>query len=357
MSESRVVELESGLLTLKVIRSEFSLDSLLGFASRENPRRGFLLVSKVLGRHWPVRPQVLERAASILAAGLEPDLPGPVLFVALAETATLLGALVYEAYRLGGREDLAFIQTSRYLVGEVALTSHEPHSHAPAHYLHLPLDPEARRVFLEARSLVLIDDELTTGTTLKNLSGAYRELNPHLLEERWVALTSFLANGQSPVALLQGELEFAPDPNFVPAPAPALPRQERLIKFMDPGRLGYCQPPRPNLEAPAIAGRTLVLGTGEFTYLPFQIARRLEAGGSEVYFQALTRSPIRIGGAIGAKIALRDPYGQGVPHFLYNVRSDSYEQILVWTEPGAVPELPLELRPKVEEINCESLPF
>lgn len=357
MSETRVIELESGLLTLKVIRSALPLDSLLGFASRENPRRGFLLVSKVLGRHWPVRPQVLERAAGVLAAGLEPDLPGPVLFVAMAETATLLGALVYEAYLRGGREDLAFIQTSRYQVGEVALTSHEPHSHAPAHYLHLPVDPMARRVFLEARSLVLIDDELTTGTTLKNLSRAYRELNPHLIEERWVALTSFLANGHSPVALLQGELEFAPDPNFVPAPAPALPRQERVIKFMEPGRLGYCPPPRSNLEVPAKLGRTLILGTGEFTFLPFQIARSLEANGKEVYFQAITRSPIRIGGAIGAKIALGDPYGQGIPHFLYNVESDIYEQIIVWAEPGAAPELPLELRAQVEEINCESLPF
>ena len=352
-----MVELESGLLTLKVKRSDFPLDSLLGFASRENARRGFLLVSKVLGRHWPVRPQVLEGAASILAAGLEPDLPGPVLFVALAETATLLGALVYEAYRQGGREDLAFIQTSRYRIGEIALTSHEPHSHAPAHYLHFPVDPAVRRVFLEARSLVLIDDELTTGTTLKNLSRAYRELNPHLSEERWVALTSFLAGSESPVALLQGELEFAPDPNFVPVPAVALPRQERVIKFVDPGRLGYCQPSWPSLEAPPMVGRTLILGTGEFTYLPFQIARKFEANGGQVYFQAITRSPIRIGGAIKAKATLSDPYGQGVPHFLYNVRPDSYEQILGWAEPGALPELPLELRPKVEEINCESSPF
>lgn len=172
-----------------------------------------------------------------------------------------------------------------------------------------------------------------------------------------MALTSFLANGHSPVALLQGELEFAPDPNFLPVPAAVLPRQERLIKFIDPGRLGYCQPPCPSLEASANAGRTLVLGTGEFTYLPFQIARNLEARGSEVYFQALTRSPIRIGGAIGAKIALRDPYGQGVPHFLYNVKPDSYEQTLVWAEPGALPELPPELRAQVEEINCELSPF
>jgi len=67
-NESISVKLESGLLNLHIHRSLLSWDSILDFASRENSKRGFLLVSKILGRHLPVRPRVLQEVAEILAS-------------------------------------------------------------------------------------------------------------------------------------------------------------------------------------------------------------------------------------------------------------------------------------------------
>jgi len=34
--------------------NEFPLTDLCGFGARRNPKRGFVLVSKVLGKHWSV---------------------------------------------------------------------------------------------------------------------------------------------------------------------------------------------------------------------------------------------------------------------------------------------------------------
>jgi hypothetical protein len=358
-NESISVKLESGLLNLHIHRSLLSWDSILDFASRENSKRGFLLVSKILGRHLPVRPRVLQEVAEILASNLlSLDLPPPILFVAMAETATLLGSLIYEFSQKQGGKDLGFLQTSRYPVGAVAICSSEPHSHAPIHYLHFPEDEDIRRIFLTAKTLVLIDDEITSGTTLQNLSQAYRKLNPGLLEERWVALSSFMpCQEKRPVALLHGEMDFVADPGFAPCPEKPLPLQSRPIGFVDPGRKGYRFPPCHKTVSFFSSERVLVLGTGEFTYLPFQIARSWEASGAEVFFQAISRSPIRVGGAIHSRIVLDDPYGQGVPHFLYNVRPGMYDRIMVLAEPGAAPALPEELLAHVEEVPCGSWLF
>jgi len=142
-----------------------------------------------------------------------------------------------------GGKDLGFLQTSRYPVGEVAICSSEPHSHAPIHYLHFPENEDIRRIFLTAKTLVLIDDEITSGTTLQNLSQAYRKLNPDLLKEHWIALSSFMPiGGKQSLALLHGEISFVADPTFVPYMTKPMLPQPRFITFVDPGRRGYCFP-------------------------------------------------------------------------------------------------------------------
>jgi hypothetical protein len=57
----------------------------LGFAERINPKRAFLFVSKVLGRHIPVSPHIMRHAFTDLAELVPDDLPEPVLVI--AETA------------------------------------------------------------------------------------------------------------------------------------------------------------------------------------------------------------------------------------------------------------------------------
>jgi hypothetical protein len=93
------VELPTGLMELTVDASTFSVDELMGFAARANAKRGFLFLSKVLGKHWPVRPVLMRKIHANLAEQVPVDLPGPVVFIAMAETAIGLGQGVFEAYK------------------------------------------------------------------------------------------------------------------------------------------------------------------------------------------------------------------------------------------------------------------
>lgn len=62
-SKRLIQDLPTGRLELKVDRCDHGLDNLVALAARQNPKRGFLFVSKVLGRHIPVKPsQMLLRA-------------------------------------------------------------------------------------------------------------------------------------------------------------------------------------------------------------------------------------------------------------------------------------------------------
>jgi hypothetical protein len=73
----------------------------------------------------------------------------------------------------------------------------------------------------------------------------------------------------------------------------------------------------------------LVVGTGEFVYLPFRLAEQLEHQGADVFCQATTRSPIRIGAAIRWALTFPDHCEDGIPNFLYNAGRDQYDRIFV----------------------------
>ena len=75
----------------------YQLEDLLGFAQRINPKRAFLFVSKVLGRHIPVAPSTMRNAFTDLTNLVPNDLPEPILVIGMAETAVGLSAGVHQA--------------------------------------------------------------------------------------------------------------------------------------------------------------------------------------------------------------------------------------------------------------------
>jgi len=91
------IELSRGSINVQVHHhhAEWNLDRLLDFAERINPKRAFLFVSKVLGKHIPVAPSVMQRSYSDLASLVPTDLAGPICVIGMAETAVGLGAGVY----------------------------------------------------------------------------------------------------------------------------------------------------------------------------------------------------------------------------------------------------------------------
>ncbi len=341
------IALRTGLLEVDVHRADLPLEQLCGFAARRNPRRGFLFVSKVLGRHIPVRPSVMRDAQVRLARKIPADLPGPVVVLGLAETAIALAAGVCEAWTTcTGRTDVLFLHTTRYRLDRpIALVFEEEHSHASRHLVYLPADPADQALFHAARSLVLVDDEASTGNTFVNLARAF----PGTAIERvcCVMLTDWSApfadRMPAPtevISLLEGRYRFTPGElvQTMPgatgndAPKDALLRTNR-------GRLGVRVPPGWTGALPQVEGSVLVLGSGEFVHLPFRLAEALEAAGGDVWVQATTRSPVLVGHDIQSCVTFPDNYEDGIPNFLYNVAPGQYDQVLLCHETPAPPAL------------------
>ncbi len=336
--------IQAGRLTLTVWHEDLPMERCLTYATRQNPRRLYLFVSKVLGKHWPVRPSVMRDIHVRLAVKIA-DLPGPVLVVGMAETATALGrGVAEEAAARTGRDDVLYLQTTRCRLSRpLAFAFDECHSHAPDHAVYLP-EPELQPLFRAARSLVLVDDEISTGRTLVELARAYLHFNPRLEQIALASIANWLDEGRRrelalllgrPLrfpALVEGGVQFEPDPDF---PPPALPvvhaAADRAYDGMvaDPARTGVRAGRwRPAVESafPWNRGRgslpdcpLAIIGTGEYTYTPFRLALALEEAGYDVRFQSTTRSPILVGDAIASRREFPDPYGDGIPNYLYNL--------------------------------------
>ena len=352
------VELPTGMLELTVHASSYPLDDLLGFAARANAKRGFLFLSKVLGKHWPVRPSVMRMIHADMADAV-PAIDGAVVFIAMAETAVGLGQGVFEAWLAAnpGRDAL-FIHTTRYRVGtDPVIEFEEAHSHAPRQFLHMPTDMHKRDLLLTARTLVLIDDEASTGNTFVNLSNAVRELNPGIERVHLATVTNFMGAPATaalterfgvPTSMaspLSGEYQFVP--GEVPTEGPPAQRYDASADRGASGEFGRFGVERAmsvpadlvaRLGAQVLEGqRVLVLGTGEFMHASYMLGAGLEALGLDVVVQSTTRSPILKWGSVSAALAFPDNYGEGVTNFLYNVTPGMYEHVFICheTEPNA----------------------
>ncbi len=340
-------QLKRGLLEVKVEDTVLPPADLFGFAERRNPKRAFLFVSKVLGRHIPVRPSVMATSFESLAAEIPPDLPGPVLVIGMAETAVGLGAGVHRAFSTTRSDSVYLISTRHPLGTDLFARFEEEHSHASAHLIHMPVDPEIREAMLQARSLVLVDDEASTGKTFVNLHRALVEAGLSKIERivtcvltDWSAgaVRKTIGESATAVSLMQGSYQFHENPA---APPPEMPDvgavsigEWPLSADKDWGRLGVRRVD--DTLAPDIRvhpnEKVIVVGTSEFVWRPFLLAERLERAGVDVHFSSTTRSPIALGHAIEHALSFSDNYGLGIPNFLYNVKPGQFDRVLICSE-------------------------
>ncbi|MEM6159611.1 phosphoribosyltransferase domain-containing protein [Erwinia sp. P6884] len=367
-------ELSGGTLSVTTA-SDLPLETLFDIAERKNPKRAFLFVSKVLGRHIPVSPSTMQETYVQLAEQIPEVLPGPVLFIGMAETAVGMAAGIFRAARQHIAEPVFITSTRHPVDGELLCEFKENHSHATDHLIYQPQDPQLRQRALTARTLVLIDDEATTGNTFINLLQALRSAGLTQIERVvTVTLTDWSGDAlqqNSPlpvdiVSLVNGRWAWAPRPD---APVPEMPSVNvtargswPVSQRQDWGRLGMDETSC-NLTTPPVdfAGeRILVLGSGEFVWQPFLLAERLEQEGAEVKFSSLTRSPIAPGHAIQSTLAFSDNYGLGIPNFVYNVAHQQFDRIIICVEtaPESVCHTLLEalqqsVAPRVEVISYE----
>ena len=122
MTHTHSITLSRGVLDLTYQADDFTLDELLDFAERINPKRAFLFVSKVLGRHIPVAPSRMRQAFSMLSDKLPNDLTEPVLVIGMAETAVGLSAGVHQS--LSHRYPNAILLNSNSVLSDTILVSY-----------------------------------------------------------------------------------------------------------------------------------------------------------------------------------------------------------------------------------------
>jgi len=290
-------------------------DALVGLALRDNPRRAHLVVSRVLAKHIPAAAAAVLQAAGDLGGLVGLEAP---FVLGFCETATALGWQVADAV------GAPLYAHSTRRPGPAVLGFREEHSHAAEHTLHVAGDS-----FADPRPLVLVDDELTSGTTALATIAALQarwpredyvvaallDLRPPTARAAFAARAEALGVRVRVVALLDAVLTVPADVLTRAARARAelagraaapveLPARARVVEH--PGLLPQPATARRGVDAAgrarlgadvaALAARlplagpaTLVLGTEELLQPAVLLAATLGAGA---VVQSSTRSPV-----------------------------------------------------------------
>lgn len=354
------IPLATGTLQLAVKQGHIPLNRLLGFAARVSSQRKFLLVSKILGKHYPVTPRLMRWSYRALARQvLQYGAGASSLWIGMAETATGLGYGIYAEACYQGLQNGLFMQTTRYeMAGQERLLFNEEHSHATDFFLYYPSQPSYREQFFTATSLVLIDDEISTGKTFSRLIQAYQTVNPKLEQVVIVSLVNFAAESdrfaletQAGVTVRwlcfrEGVLTFDDahnsDLDAVTMNAASNKHCKRHLLAWQ-GHLGIKQPvcltADTVIQVHALFATAdddkrplLVLGTGECNAPAYLLGCALENAGYCVKVQSTTRSPIHVGNAIASVCAFEDNYEDNITNYVYNLNFTQYREIILCHE-------------------------
>ena len=344
---------------------EERLDDLIDFASRENQKRGFLFVSKVLGKHIPVAPAVMRAIYNELADLCYID--ESTYVIGMAETATGLGAGVADSLSKKNPDcDVFYQHTTRHKLDHpVWFTLDEIHSHAVDHIMYQPNQDIYPRV-MSATKLILVDDEVTTGRTLCLLASRVIDRIPSIKELVIVTLANWINKGHAGmfddlgvsvkfVQLLKGEFTFTPNPDFNVRLPDNVDDDVCYVESRDDlGRTGLKMPYQTEYDKILPYGHshepTVVVGTGEHLYYPFLLAEHLAKEG-DVVFQSTTRSPILKGDAIKRKICF--DAGNAKVNFIYNLPPD--RKIRIFCENENSHEMNGLLKGAIEEVENEHI--
>ena len=407
-------------VTIKSNPFDFTTQTLFSLAARKNKKRGFLFVSNVLGKHVPVDPLVPLLAGAALAVQFLSkihgvthvdtqniiqalksnentekvyetvirrslfELPEETLFIGFAETATGLGHAAFSLF-----DKAHYLHTTREQIPllESKLNFDEDHSHAVNHRCY-PLDPELLKT---PKTIILVDDEITTGNTALNIIRAIHCKFPKtdyvvlsLLDWRTAEdranfrmLEQQLNICIKTISLLEGEIVVNGDPineqinqfnhtleSTLFSGSPVFPELRYLditdvisvfsedstgYKNLSPylkltGRFGLSSSDNlgilplamhigQELEKDRLGMKTLCLGTGEFMYFPMLVSAYM---GKGVSYHSTTRSPIYSFSkpyyAIQNGYAYQCPDEWSITNYVYNVPFKYYDEVYLFLE-------------------------
>ncbi|CAH1213348.1 hypothetical protein PAECIP111892_03837 [Paenibacillus auburnensis] len=320
-----------------------------------------------------------EAYRKLLAARL--TLPRPVVFIGFAETATALGHSMYNMFAGGA----SYIHTTREDIPEMesVVSFEEEHSHAVDHLCYAL----NAGLLSGEEPVILVDDEITTGNTAIN---TIRDIQSKFPRREYV-VASLLdwrsdANIQAyrdleqelgikirALSLLQGTIDVKGVPLLeadgrkgrvdadTGVPVVTTYVRDRLERLMvsstdscgeinrSPylklsGRFGLESADNVAIDQEVArvveqlrnlreGSRTLVMGVGEFMYLPMRIAAEM---GEGVSYQSSTRSPIhperRPDYGVHNAYAYPSAGDPAITNYIYNVDHGQYDDIFILLE-------------------------
>ena len=373
----------------KVVKNQFNIPEELLFCIGKrdnNKKRSFLFISKLLGKHLSVNPDVVKSTGFLLSSlkygfnnathiscikGIgkpsfeEHAFDKNVLVIGFCETATALGMSV--ASSIHGS---SYITTTRETIHNMKqlLRFEEPHSHASTHCLYS--DSIDLNRFKE---IILVDDEITTGISLLNLikeivknssvrkfsimtildwrnesmkynyrkyiseTGieiyVYSLLSGYVFEEN----TTIYKNKN--VTHIEKTLDSISLNIFSRQIVPTL--ENPCTKYVSyTGRFGIDYECINKVEvfsnktANEVSNylgtnkRILILGQGENIYIPSRVAFYLQNIGYEVSFRTTSRTPIYCDGEIIKDVQTFDDRGV-IYHFYNREEAEKYDKVIM----------------------------
>lgn len=302
--------------------------------------------------------------------------PKAMTIIGFAETATALGHGFFE--KLSG--DVQYVHTTRENLVEIepVICFEEEHSHATSHRVYAD-----ESIFLRKTEIVLVDDEMTTGQTNCNIIRQLNAKYPHLNIFTLVSILDFRTEKAREnmrelekelditihsISAFTGRFEISETNKSFSEQTPASVVDELEVNFSNlqkvvqpslaehqsydatlqmqcanyyeySGRFTLTNEEQNHIEidvkkvaahlkAKRSEGDCLVLGTGEFMYIPMLIANKM---GEDIRFHASTRSPIYADeqSLIYNKFTFNSAELPGVTNHLYNIPKNKYVDIFV----------------------------
>ncbi len=339
---------------------KYTEQELAAVAKRENnKKRTWLVVNRLQGKHVPVSPGKALRMFDSLAELLLEEYRGErLLLIGFAETATAVGAAVAE--KLGA----LYIQTTREQIQDVEyFYFSEQHSHATEQKL---VKDDLDRVMERVDRIIFIEDEITTGNTIRNIIELLKKAYPGCAGFSAASLLNGMAKTYQEEYAKSGIRlhwllrtchdsyeERAADcrgdgichgcDSSLPA---VVPEEYRISGCRDARRLtdgtlyktACRQMGREAVERlqPVRGERILVIGTEEFMYPALVLASMLEEKTGWVRCHSTTRSPILVSSEawypLHERYELRSLYDRQRTTFLYDL--SAYDRVCMVTDAG-----------------------
>lgn len=351
---------------------------------KNNPKRDFLFVNSLQGKHLHVAPSKIfdlydELVLSIMNSICSDE---KIVVIGFAETATAIGH--YIASSLPNCS--YYMQTTRELIpGAMPLLEFkEEHSHATEQFLY-----GSQSELFQCDRIIFVDDEISTGKTVLNFIYAIEELGVRakygvasilnwqndMWSNNFESLnidTYFVLRGKLKNLDAKVPVSSAYEIDQLLYTTPSLPKIIEVksdFSNFDKERIGstpynlsefaeniYAQVSAKLDKLPSPGENVLVLGTEEYMFAPMVIGKMLsEERNVNVQFHATTRSPIvsspLSGYAIKTSYPITSCYDSIRNTFVYNL--EYYDKVYIITDVTPTLDFQRDISTALTSVGCQ----